>query len=186
MARYVRERFEAGRPVPPETQPPANGSPLFRALVRRQVESLDWLRTPIAFWWGGALGPDRAARRTRQDAWPRIHSAIDGGRLAMVGLIRHQGFNPFRLTESHQVLGYGYDVTWEAVTLRVYDPNHPDDDGVTIVIGAENITQSTGEPLVGLLALERGANGLEIRPWEAPGRRSGPPRTGRPARRRDR
>lgn len=44
MAWLVRERFEAGTPVPPDAEVPANGSPLFVALVRRQVLSLDWLR----------------------------------------------------------------------------------------------------------------------------------------------
>ena len=55
MSWLVRERFEAGRPIESDTVAPANGSPLFRALVRRQVLSLDWLRTPIAFWWMGIL-----------------------------------------------------------------------------------------------------------------------------------
>src|ERR671921_294412 len=45
MSWFVRERFEAGLPIPTQTEPPPNGSPLFRALVRRQVLSLDWFRT---------------------------------------------------------------------------------------------------------------------------------------------
>ena len=63
MSWLVRERFEAGRPIEPDAIAPSNGSPLFQALVRRQVLSLDWLRTPIAFWWMGMLSPDRARRR---------------------------------------------------------------------------------------------------------------------------
>src|SRR6266498_5381260 len=110
MATLVRERFEAGQPIPPDTQPPANGSPLFKLLVRRQVESLDWFRTPVSFWWVGAFGVDRTAERTRDKEWPRIRTTIDRGRLAMIGLVRHQGANPLNLTKSHQVLGYGYTV----------------------------------------------------------------------------
>ena len=94
MSWFVRERFEAGLPIPTDTEPPANGSPLFRALVRRQVLSLDWFRTPLRFWWMGAISPERAARRTRETEWPRIRAEIDAGRLAMVGLVRHQRPKP--------------------------------------------------------------------------------------------
>src|SRR5919109_2635144 len=45
----VRDLFETGVPPPPETEPPANGSPRFKALVRRQVESFDWFRVPVRF-----------------------------------------------------------------------------------------------------------------------------------------
>ena len=50
MSCFVREWFEEGRTVPPDTAAPDNGSPLFKAIVRRQVLSLDWLRGPLRFW----------------------------------------------------------------------------------------------------------------------------------------
>jgi hypothetical protein len=153
MSWFVRERFAAGQPVPPDTAPPANGSALFQALVRRQVRSLEWFRTPLGFWWIGAFGPDRTARRTREDEWPRIRATIAAGRLAMIGLVRHQGLDPRNLTRSHQVLGYGYTVEDDTITIRLYDPNWPDRDDVTVVIGPAAIRQSTGETLFGLLAL---------------------------------
>ena len=153
MAWYVRERFEAGLPIPPDKDPPANGSPLFQALVRRQVQSLDLLRTPLGFWWIGAFGPDRTARRARETEWPRIHATIDRGRLAMVGLVSQQGLNPINLTKSHQVLGYGYEVGGETVTLRICDPNWPDRDDVVVVVDPQGLRQSTGEALFGILAL---------------------------------
>src|SRR3954453_15819276 len=37
---FVPGRFEANLPIPTDTEAPDNGSPLFRALVRRQVLSL--------------------------------------------------------------------------------------------------------------------------------------------------
>ena len=125
MSWLVRERFEAGLPIPTTTEPPPNGSPLFKALVRRQVLSLDWLRTPVRFWWMGAIGEATAAERIRDAEWPRIRADIDAGRLAMVGLIRHQGASPWRLTQSHQVLAYAYELDGDAITLRLYDPNLP-------------------------------------------------------------
>lgn len=153
MAWYVRERFEAGLPIPPDRDPPANDSPLFQALVRRQVQSLEWMRTPLGFWWMGAQGPGGAARRTLGSECPKIAATIASGHLAMVGLIRHQGLNPFKLTESHQVLAYASDSQADVTTIRVYDSNHPDRDDVTIVADATGIRQSTQEPLYGFFRL---------------------------------
>ncbi len=153
MAWYVRERFEAGLPIPADSQAPANGSPLFQALVRRQVLSLEWMRTPLGFWLMAARGADGAARRTRETELPKIRQTIEGGHLAMVGLVRHLGWNPLKQTESHQVLGYGVDANGDVPTLRVYDPNWPDRDDVTISISPTAIRQSTGEALFGILSL---------------------------------
>ncbi|MEA2633166.1 MAG: hypothetical protein QOE66_3385 [Chloroflexota bacterium] len=153
MSWYVRERFEAGQPIPPDTAAPANGSELFKALVRRQVQSLDWLRVPFRFWWMAALGPERALRQTRDIEWPGIRTEIDTGRLAMVGLVRQTGRNPLKLTNNHQVLAFAYEINGDAVMLRLYDPNWPSRDDVTITFGIAGASQSTGEPLNGLLDL---------------------------------
>ena len=153
MAWYVRKRFQAGLPVPADTEAPTNGSALFQALVRRQVQSLDWLRVPLRFWWMGALSPERAARRSRDIEWPRIRTDIDAGRLSMVGLVRHTGLNPFHMTQSHQVLAFGYEVTGDAITFRIYDPNWPGRNDVTIGFGTSGLNCSTGEGLTGALHL---------------------------------
>ena len=154
MSWLVREWFETGRTIPATDAPPANGSPLFRALVRRQVRSLDWLRTPVRFWWMGAMSDAAAARQTQEHEWPAIQARLDDGRLAIVGLVRHSGWDPFRLTDSHQVLGYGYTLDEAGTaTIRIYDPNWPGRDDVTVTVDAAAIRQSTGEPLRGLLSL---------------------------------
>lgn len=153
MAWYVRERFAAGLPIPPDRQAPANGSPLFQALVRRQVLSLEWMRTPLGFWLMAGSGSNGAVRRTQDSELPKIRQTIDGGRLAMVGLVRHLGWNPMEQTESHQVLAYGIDTQPTTTVLRVYDPNWPDRDDITISIGPTSMRQSTGEELFGVLSL---------------------------------
>jgi hypothetical protein len=153
MSWYVRERFEAGQPLPPDTAAPANGSPLFQALVRRQVLSLAWLRVPFRFWRMAALGPERVLRQTRDIEWPGIRAEIDAGHLAMVGLVRQTGWNPLKLTSNHQVLAFAYEIDGDAVTLRLYDPNWPGRDDVTITFDGGGSRQSSGEPLAGLLRL---------------------------------
>jgi len=155
MSWLVREQFQAGQPIPADRVTPPNGSPLFRSIVRRQVLSLDWFRGPLRFWWMGLRGADAALRRTREAEVPEIRATIDGGRLAMVGLVRHDGWNPWHLTDSHVVLAYAYtaeDPTG-STTLQLYDPNWPDRDDVTVTLDATGLRQSTGEPLEGILAL---------------------------------
>lgn len=153
MVVYVRDRFRDGRPVPPEPAPPANGTPLFRTLVREQVRSLDWFWTPIRFWWLGAIDPARAARRALTTELPRIRFDIDAGRLVRLGLIRHHGLNPMRLSGSHQVLAFAYETAGASTTLRIYDPNWPGRDDVTITLDATGPHQSTGEALAGLFRI---------------------------------
>jgi hypothetical protein len=153
MSWYVRERFEAGQPIPANTAAPANGSELFRALVRRQVLSLDWLRVPFRFWRMAAFGAEHALRSTRDAEWPHIKAQIDAGSLAMVGLVRQTGWNPLKLTNNHQVLAFAYEIDGDAVTLRLYDPNWPERDDVTITFDGVGSRQSSGEVLAGLLLL---------------------------------
>jgi hypothetical protein len=80
----------------------------------------------------GALSPAGTAHRSQETQWPRIRADIDAGRLSMVGLVRHRGLNPFRLSQSHQVLAYGYRVASDVLTLRVYDPNWPNQDDIVV------------------------------------------------------
>jgi hypothetical protein len=165
MSATVRDLFERGLPPPADAEPPLNGSPRFRALVRRQVETLDWLRLPIRFydlsafrpapptWWSGLLRRRPVGDVTIRDEWPRIRAEIDAGRPAMVGLIRAASSNPFRLTANHLVLAYGYRVEPPAIELRLYDPNWPDRDDVearlTLSRDAVHAESTTGEPLLG-------------------------------------
>jgi hypothetical protein len=159
MAHAVRDRFERSQPPPADDVSPAAGTPLFAEISRRQLDSFDRLVVvPLRFWWAAfrpASGRDRA---TATEAWPQIRGDIDAGRLPMVGLIRSTGFDPLRLELGHQVVGYRYDESAERVTIGIYDPNHPGDDSIELVMRREAggrlaVSQSSGEPLVGLLHL---------------------------------
>lgn len=176
MALTARDLFEAGLVAPAGlTEPPDNGSPRFRALVRRQVQSLDWLRVPLRYLDLQALRPDPPAglaRRLHREPprvvtvlreWPRIRAEIDAGHPAVVGLIRAAGGSPWILTQNHQVLAWGWEAVEGRITLRVYDPNHPGRDDVALRVTVDaavdapgtpwrdriHLAQSTGEPLLG-------------------------------------
>ena len=178
MALTARDLWSAGLAAPPDATPPANGSARFRALVRRQVESLDWLRVPLRYLDLQALRPDPPNRLAtalgREPArvvavageWPRIRAEIDAGQPSVVGLIRVASASPRLLSHNHQVLAWAYETVEggsgpvESFRLRVYDPNHPgrDDVSLTAEMAREDgrparerirLAQSTGEPLLG-------------------------------------
>jgi hypothetical protein len=173
MALTARDLYEAGLVAPLEvTEPPHNGSPRFRALVRRQVESLDWLRVALRYLDAQALRPDppaglaRLLRREppRVDSllreWPLVRAEINAGHPSVVGLVRVSGLSPSLLTRNHQVLAYGWEAGEGSVVLRVYDPNHPRRDDVRLTVSISGgparpwwdrilLDQSTGEPLLG-------------------------------------
>ncbi len=162
MVYTAADLFAAGLPVPTDREPFANGSPRFAAIVRRQVESLAFLTVPVRFWLrmalGNSFGRDRA-RMTLTDEWPAAKAALDGGRLFPVGLIRVQSADPRNLTKNHQVVAWAYDEDGREAGLRIYDPNWPDRDDVSITIHLDNalrpasLSQSTGEPLLGWFGL---------------------------------
>lgn len=172
MALTARDLWAAGVAAPPGAEPPAGGSRRFRALVRRQVQSLDWLRVPARYALLGlvhgplACGPASVPTLLRE--WPRVRAEIDAGRPCLVELIRAPGIRPAALARNHQVLAFAY--AWDPaaragpsageVRLRVYDPNHPGRDDVAIELAAGagdgrplaerlSLRQTTGEPLLG-------------------------------------
>ena len=67
--------------------------------------------------------------------------------------------NPYQLMKNHQVMAWGYAEDGRGVTLRIYDPNWPDRDDVTVTIQLDPAlrptaaSQSTGEPLLGWFVL---------------------------------
>jgi hypothetical protein len=172
MALTVRDLFEAGIEPPRDPVLPANGSPRFRAIVRRQVESLDWLRIPLRYYDMQAFRPDppnliarllgREVPRVRSVAveWPLIRAEIDAGRLPMIGTLMIASSNPMLLGFNHQVLGYAYDETPDRIAIRVYDPNRPGDDAIELraTIDPDDdeawrdriaLSRSDGHPLLG-------------------------------------
>lgn len=164
MCFATADRFLRGEPPPPDTTPPPAGSPLFREIARRQLESLELGSVPLRFWWTAArVRAGRWAVTDQVREWLAIRTDVDAGRPAMLGLVRAAAVNPFGLTANHQVLGHAYEASAEAATIRIYDPNHPGRDDVTIALvrdpegqgddEAFSLAQSTGEPLLALLRL---------------------------------
>lgn len=150
MSFTVRDLFEADLRPPPEPAPPARGNSRFAYLVDRQIDSFASGVVPLRFFklmdpartgreprWAEVLGRFGIDRHSRtwvmvNVEWPAIRRDLDGGSLSTVGLVKVVGRDPNQLGRNHQVVAYGYDLDGSTVTLRLYDPNFPNDDEVTL------------------------------------------------------
>lgn len=145
MAFAARDHFEAKRPPPDDTIAPAAG-PLFDYLVDRLFDSFDLPLGPVRYlalmspllpdgetiWSRLGLAPHGRAWQTIRDEWPKIRSDIDAGHPSALGLVKVKSTDPRQLKRDHQVLAYGYDLQGGNVKLRLYDPNQPGRDDVTL------------------------------------------------------
>jgi hypothetical protein len=149
MVFAVRDYFEAGQTPPTDTSPPDSGTPLFRFLVQRLIDSWS-LPTGVLRYlylmnpglpdhetWFEPWAHGRGWIMTEQE-WPKVRADIDGGRLSPLGLIRRKSWNPMDLSHQHQVLVYGYDLVAGVLTLDLYDPNNPDRDDVTMTVSLQD------------------------------------------------
>ena len=156
MAFAARDAFEAGRPPPADTEAPGSG-PLFDYLVDRLFDSFDLPFGPAKYlqlmspllpdgettWSRLGLAPRGRAWRMIKQEWPAIRADIDAGHPSPLGLVRVKSSDPFDLKRNHQVLAYGYDLEGTDLELRLYDPNRPKDDGVTLSLDLSHPTTRT-------------------------------------------
>jgi hypothetical protein len=105
--------------------------------------------------WASSIGlaPHGRAWVMIVEEWPKIRADIDNGRLSPLGLIRVKTLDVFQMGQNHQVLAYAYTLNGDDLTIYVYDPNHPNDDDVTISLNISDpwhttpVTYSTGESM---------------------------------------
>jgi hypothetical protein len=147
MVFAARDYFEAKRPRPDDTSAPGEG-PLFAYLCDRLFDSFALplgparylaLMSPLlsdgeTIWSRMGFAPHGRAWRTVRDEWPRVRSDIDAGHPSALGLIKVKSSDPRQLKQDHQVLAYGYDLVGATLTLRLYDPNQPGRDDVTLAL----------------------------------------------------
>jgi hypothetical protein len=154
MAFTVRDLFERHLEPPATTTNPAPDSPAFGYLVDRLLDSLHGLH-------GAALGaryyewmvlPDRipllgrgVADLTVHESLPEVRKCVDDGHLAPLGLVCAASVRPRDLGRNHQVLAYGYETGATRTVLRIYDPNWPDRDDITLTC---NLRDSAQHPFI--------------------------------------
>lgn len=128
MVRCAHEAFCKGKALPARRTPPAPGTPLYRRLLRRQIVSLGPpLFSEVRRFAQWTRRPDAALARHTRPQFERTRQLLRNERLVPLGLVYTR--RVARLWENHQVLAYASD---DAQALRIYDPNEPGRDDVTL------------------------------------------------------
>ena len=132
---------------PPPKARPAPGTPLYKFIVRRLIDSwhvpvgiaeyYQWMNLPDADVTASLLGRQVVIQRgvswkTIEQQWPLVKASIDAGVPAALGVVTVRSANVADLGKNHQVGAYGYTVSGTEVTVDVYDPNSGQNDGVWI------------------------------------------------------
>jgi hypothetical protein len=143
--------------APPVTQP-AQDEPLYSYIVRRLIDSwhlplgatqyYQWMNLPdgdTGFdMFGHRVVIERGlAWRTIQVQWPQICADLDSGIPVALGVVTVTSPWPNDLGRNHQVLAFGYDVSDQICTVRVYDPNQAQRDDIYIQFDATAPTAPT-------------------------------------------
>jgi hypothetical protein len=172
MAFAALDLWFAGIAVPPETGPPLEGSPAFRYLVRRQLDSFELGLGPARFYLLGApwrSAASRSAEVLRREL-PRIRRDLDAGRPVALGLVHAVSANPATLIQDHQVVAHGIEAGPEpgSLSLRIYDPNLPGNDAVRLIVGHDasrvvTLAYSGGPPVVAFF--QQGYRPRDPQPW---------------------
>ncbi len=158
MAFAARDYFDAGQ-WPAQFMPTGPGDPVFDYIARRLFDSFnsplfgscdpvpcggyDVLANVMDFSTqmsptypdADSLVADGRAWIMAHEAWPQIQATIDGGEPSPIGLVMVKSLLPTDLGENHQVLAYGYQLKQQQLTLHIYDPNAPLDDGIQASLG---------------------------------------------------
>jgi hypothetical protein len=166
MAFAVRDFRQAGVAMPIGSDCPAAGSPLYQYLVKRLWESWDVPLGPLKYL--SLMDPDpagtllqklaqafgmvlpmvpvpqhgRASTMIREE-WPKVKEDISRNRLSALGLVKILSDNPLDLGHHHQVLAYAYALKDDELTLRLYDPNWPDNDDIWLSLNISQPDQAT-------------------------------------------
>lgn len=99
------------------------------------------------------LAPHGRAWIMINEEWPKIQADIDNNTLSPIGLLEIKSTDPTLMGKNHQVLAYGYKLNGTDLDIHVYDPNHPDNNTVTLSLSIANpqqttpVTYSTGETI---------------------------------------
>jgi hypothetical protein len=136
MSFAAADLFLADRPRPDATTPPPAGTPLYDYIYHRQADSLGGLAVEgLRFGrWMGLPGRTIAGTNKRTyDELAGVRAALDSGLPAVLGLVYIADGDRRAVWQNHQVLAFGYHSPGDGtIVFRVYDPNYPGRDDVTI------------------------------------------------------
>ncbi|HET6409438.1 MAG TPA: hypothetical protein VFG14_16240 [Chthoniobacteraceae bacterium] len=150
MATAGLDYFLSCVPIPSTTTVPTSGTPLFKYLLKRQLDSLGsplFSTVPKFLKWSNlpdttpsgvlpilvpATGLISGVQELTAPEFRMTVASLAAGRPVVLGLV-YVGPGSVSIWHNHQVLAFGTNAVSPTITnIRVYDPNDPGDDAVII------------------------------------------------------
>jgi hypothetical protein len=139
MSAAACDFFAAERAIPASQSVPAKGTRLYDYLYQRQLATLGESGAYILRFLAWMALPDDHVHGVRgltyRDELPAVRRELEQGRPAVIGLVYVSSNESMRVWENHQVVAYAVDESPNpdtAFVLRIYDPNLPNRDDITI------------------------------------------------------
>lgn len=135
------DRYFAGEPIPSTTTTPLPGSPLYKELFWRQMDTTaSWRWLKVVAWQN--TSNKKLAELTRNEL-PKVIKSIDKGIPITLCLIQGRPITSFP-TCNHQALaiGYRFDSSPTDIYLDIYDSNRPDKDTATLYMTGKGTNDS--------------------------------------------
>ena len=155
--------FQVRKPVPQSSQVPSDDTPLYRYLLRRQLDSFGSASRFVLKFIAWMFMPDGTVNGTQRRTAGSLEAVrlfLDAGQVAILGLVYVKGQQSLAVWQNHQVMAYGYQVISETKTdVSIYDPNYPGNDGVFIrceqvEVGRKKSKEGKNIPIYGVACTE--------------------------------
>lgn len=135
MSFCAADDYLAGRPSPPGATPPRAGTPLYERIYARQVDSLGPGMGMVRTFLSWMRAPDDGPAGVRVATVAAIAPALERmgrGEFAVIGMVLVRAGRGV-IWNNHQVLAWAAERPARGeIALRIYDPNHPRNDRVTL------------------------------------------------------
>jgi hypothetical protein len=137
IAAAIYDFYLCSRPIPDKNEIPQKGTPLYRYLYKRQMQTYGMIGETVIKFGEWMLLPNEGINsiqyRTFQSL-ENIKKELDEGNAVILGLVYVDWRQGFQLWNNHQVLAYRYTDNEDGTHTSLYlcDPNFPRYASVTI------------------------------------------------------
>lgn len=168
----VLDHYRIRKPLPKTKDIPANGTPLYEYIARRQWASFGAMGGQALRFVQFMGWTDERAQAESYQAWGSLQARLDQRDLTPLGLVYFDFSESLRVWDNHQVLAYGYQITLrDTIRILIYDPNGPGRDDLTI--RARQVRTKRGEVVERLACTQfrgerkyRNLHGFMVVPYE--------------------
>lgn len=129
--------FLTKRTITSDNTVPEPGTPLYRYLYQRQIDTYGYCGKFIAKFAQWTALPDTTVQRLTSNELEKVITQLDNGQAVILGLVYVSIVDTLAIWLNHQVLAYNYSEEPKTINIKIYDPELPCRDDVFIEIKSE-------------------------------------------------